>query len=547
MKEFLTEHPCPTLKRDCYQILNGLWHFQIVKDGCKTKYNDYIEVPYSPESIYSGVGKTLLPDEELWYSKTVVIPSYLLEQRRIILHFGAVDQICDVYINGKFVTQHIGGYTPFQIDITNFIDNYIANIELRVKDYTEKSELSRGKQSLTPRGIFYPCQSGIWQTVWMESVPLEYIKNVKIIPNVDLSCIDIEVSTTIKRTCMVKMNGQSYLLETNQLNRIPIKNPHLWSCEYPYLYPVSIIFQEDKVETYFGMRKIEVKQNGGIPYIYLNNKPVFFNGVLDQGYYGKGLYTPENTNVFKKDILDIKKLGFNTVRKHIKMESPLFYYYCDVLGILVIQDMINGGGKYLNALIASPLLFNFTLKDHHYSLFRRNNPLARVQFENEIREMIELLQIHPSVVMYTAFNEGWGQYDSKRIFEFIKNLDSSRLIDPASGWFDQGIGDIVSKHCYFKKYQYEPDKLGRATILSEYGGYSFGEKRFFYGHCKDELAYIKKIKDTISTQIAPFVDSGLNGAIFTQLYDVFGEKNGLKEDNGSLKRIPDGWFEMKKW
>lgn len=547
MKEFLTEHPCPTLKRDCYQILNGLWHFQIVKDGCKTKYNDYIEVPYSPESIYSGVGKTLLPDEELWYSKTVVIPSYLLEQRRIILHFGAVDQICDVYINGKFVTQHIGGYTPFQIDITNYIDNYIANIELRVKDYTEKSELSRGKQSLTPRGIFYPCQSGIWQTVWMESVPLEYIKNVKIIPNVDLSCIDIEVSTTIKRTCMVKMNGQSYLLETNQLNRIPIKNPHLWSCEYPYLYPVSIIFQEDKVETYFGMRKIEVKQNGGIPYIYLNNKPVFFNGVLDQGYYGKGLYTPENTNVFKKDILDIKKLGFNTVRKHIKMESPLFYYYCDVLGILVIQDMINGGGKYLNALIASPLLFNFTLKDHHYSLFRRNNPLARVQFENEIREMIELLQIHPSVVMYTAFNEGWGQYDSKRIFEFIKNLDSSRLIDPASGWFDQGIGDIVSKHCYFKKYQYEPDKLGRATILSEYGGYSFGEKRFFYGHCKDELAYIKKIKDTISTQIAPFVDSGLNGAIFTQLYDVFGEKNGLKEDNGSLKRIPEGWFEMKKW
>ena len=193
MKEFLTEHPCPTLKRDCYQILNGLWHFQIVKDGCKTKYNDYIEVPYSPESIYSGVGKTLLPDEELWYSKTVVIPSYLLEQRRIILHFGAVDQICDVYINGKFVTQHIGGYTPFQIDITNFIDNYIANIELRVKDYTEKSELSRGKQSLTPRGIFYPCQSGIWQTVWMESVPLEYIKNVKIIPNVDLSCIDIYI------------------------------------------------------------------------------------------------------------------------------------------------------------------------------------------------------------------------------------------------------------------------------------------------------------------------------------------------------------------
>lgn len=547
MKEFLTEHPCPTLKRDCYQILNGLWQFQIVKDGCKTKYNDYIEVPYSPESIYSGVGKTLLPDEELWYSKTVVIPSYLLEQRRIILHFGAVDQICDVYINGKFVTQHIGGYTPFQIDITNYIDNYIANIELRVKDYTEKSELSRGKQSLTPRGIFYPCQSGIWQTVWMESVPLEYIKNVKIIPNVDLSCIDIEVSTTIKRTCMVKMNGQSYLLETNQLNRIPIKNPHLWSCEYPYLYPVSIIFQEDKVETYFGMRKIEVKQKGVIPYIYLNNKPVFLNGVLDQGYYGKGLYTPENTNVFKKDILDIKKLGFNTVRKHIKMESPLFYYYCDVLGILVIQDMINGGGKYLNALIASPLLFNFTLKDHHYSLFRRNNPLARVQFENEIREMIELLQIHPSVVMYTAFNEGWGQYDSKRIFEFIKNLDSSRLIDPASGWFDQGIGDIVSKHCYFKKYHYEPDKLGRATILSEYGGYSFGEKRFFYGHCKDELAYIKKIKDTISTQIAPFVDSGLNGAIFTQLYDVFEEKNGLKEDNGSLKRIPDGWFEMKKW
>lgn len=542
----LSNYPRPQLVRDSYLNLNGLWECQIVADGNKKVYQDLIKVPYSPEAKDSGVRRTLLSNEELWYRKTIRFDEAFLNGKKAILNFGAVDQICDVYVNGKYVCRHTGGYTPFSVDISDYIQNYEATIELKIKDYTELSELSRGKQSLKPTRIWYPAQSGIWQTVWLESVPKEYIKEIKITPNIDESFIDVFISANTDSLCSIKIEDRLYTIKTNTNERIYIDNPHLWSPEDPYLYPVEVALKEDKVESYFGMRKIEIKNIGNTPYVFLNNKPIFLNGVLEQGYYGDNLYTPSSYDTILTDVQNIKKMGFNTIRKHVKFEPDLYYYYCDQQGILVIQDMINGGGKYNNIVIGVPILFDINLKDDHYGLFKRENKEARNQFEKEVRDIISASYNHPSVIMYTLFNEGWGQYDSERITSMMRKLDSTRLIDVNSGWYDQKIGNIVSKHCYFKPYRYSKDSLGRATLLSEYGGYTFGDEWFFYGHCKDKIAFLKRIRKTIEEQIEPHINSGLVGAIYTQYNNVFEENNGLVDSEHVLKMEYNDTFAINK-
>lgn len=528
-------YPRPQLRRDSFFSLNGFWFYQICKSNQKNKYEDKIIVPFSPESCFSGVEKKVYPDEELWYKKNVTLPQNFINER-IIVNFGAVDQICDVYINDKFVYNHVGGYTPFSVDITDFVKGNRFEMELKVKDCTEENELSRGKQSLKPKGIWYQAQSGIWQDVWVESVPYEYIKNIKITPNINESAIDICVSTNGSSICTIKLNDAEYKISPNKSSKIILKNPKFWSPDDPYLYSVKIKCNKDEINSYFGFRNIEIKKVNDIPYIFLNGKRIFLNGILEQGYYKNGLYTPKNFDIVYNDIKTIKEMGFNTIRKHVKIEPAIYYYYCDNLGILVIQDMVNGGGKYNNLLVKAPVIFNFNIKDNCYKVLKRNNQESKEFFESEVKDIINNLYNFPSIIMWTIFNEGWGQYDSDKLYNIVKSIDNVRLIDLNSGWFDQNNGDIRSDHCYFKKYKYTKDAHNRAVILSEYGGFSFGKgKKYTYGNFKSEKKYILRLKKCIEEEIIPYIDKGLCGSIYTQYNDIETEQNGLVDENRQLK------------
>lgn len=532
MESIDLNYPRPQLKRSSYINLNGNWEYKIVLDGDeKSDYQGFIKVPYSPEAKLSGVSKILKPNQELWYKKEVLLPKDIIKDR-IILNFGAVDQICDIFINKQHVKHHVGGYTAFNCDITEYVIDSKFNIEVKVKDYTEKSELSRGKQSLTPNTIWYQCQSGIWQSVWLESVPDYYIKNVKIIPDVNRKRIFIIVEAIGNGLCFVKIDGEEYTIPVNHESIIEFNNIKEWSPEFPNLYDVYIKYNEDEIQTYFGFREIKVKMVKNIPYIYLNNKPIFLNGILEQGYYKYGLYTPDSFKTVLNDILFIKSQGFNTIRKHVKIEPAIYYYLCDKLGIIVIQDMVNGGGKYNSLVVKAPLILSLKLKDNKYRILGRDNIYARMNFEKEIKDVINYLYNFPSVCIWSIFNEGWGQYDSVRLHDYIKSLDSTRLIDSSSGWYDQNHGELKSDHCYFKKYKYKRDKKNRAVILSEYGGYSYGNKKTYaYKKMRTENEYLKKIRQSLDKEILNNVNNGLCGAIYTQYNDIENEKNGIVNEN----------------
>lgn len=529
-------YPRPQLKRDGYIILDGQWQYKIVADDDKkTDYQGYINVPYSPEAELSGVSKILNPTEELWYKKKIVLPE-CYNKGKIFLNFGAVDQICDVFINDQYVKHHVGGYTPFSCDITDYVKRKDIDIEIKVKDYTEKSELSRGKQSLKPNTIWYQCQSGIWQTVWLENVPEYYIKNVKITPDIDKRRISIIVETNNDGLCSVKIGTKKYEIPVNQNTFIEFSRIKEWTPESPNLYDVDVKYNEDEIKTYFGFRKIKVDIINDIPYILLNNKPVFLNGILEQGYYKNGLYTPDTFETVLNDLTFIKSLGFNTIRKHVKIEPAIYYYLCDKLGIMIIQDMVNGGGIYNNFVVKVPLILPLKLQDNNYKILKRQNEEAKTIFEGEISDIINYLYNFPSICMWSIFNEGWGQYDSTRLYEYVKLLDSTRIIDPCSGWYDQQYGELKSDHCYFVKYRYKKDEQNRATILSEYGGYSYGNIRgYAYKKLKSEEKYLEKISKCLQTEILVNINNGLCGAIYTQYNDIENEKNGIVDENRKPK------------
>ncbi len=535
VNNILDLYPRPQLVRNSYYCLNGDWDYQICENGKKGNYQGKILVPYSPEANLSGVNKTLMPNQELWYKKKVTLPDDFIEDN-LFINFGAVDQICQVFINGQYVGGHIGGYTPFSLPIKKYIDGNEFEIEIKVKDYTEQKELSRGKQSLKPGRIWYHAQSGIWQTVWLESTPQKYIQNVKITPNIENGSIDVFVSSNVNEDVQVRIENEIYTIKTNEHRQIKIDYPIYWTLENPYLYDVYFQLGEDQVKSYFGFREIKLRNIDGIPHIFLNGKEIFLNAILEQGYYKDGLYTPDSYDTIIDDIAKIKDLGFNTIRKHVKIEPYLYYYFCDRMGMLVMQDMVNGGGEYDLLVIGAPLFLDVKLKDNKYKLFKRTNAIAKKCFEDEIKDTVNNLYNFPSIIMWTIFNEAWGQYDSERLYNMVASLDPTRLIDPNSGWYDQQFGDIISHHCYFKKYRYTPDALGRATILSEYGGYSFGDKpKFSYANLDNEDKYIDKIRKTIDEQIAPFKNQGLVGAVYTQYNDIEDEKNGIVDDNRNLK------------
>ena len=542
----LPEYPRPQLRRNSYLNLNGIWEYAITKTAEKpAAMQGEIVVPFSPETPLSGVGHILQPDEYLWYRRSVTLPEGFFQGGRLLLHFGAVDQRCTVWVNGQEAGSHTGGYLPFTLDVTELIEGDAFTLELRVTDPTDTGSLSRGKQRLKNTGIWYTPQSGIWQTVWMECVPENYLRSLRITPKPEENAVHIRLeaddpamaAVTICRDGGIIAEGQTDENGESTLT-IPAEELRLWSPEDPVLYDAAITLAGgDKVESYFGMRAFGIgKDEKGLPRLLLNGKPYFQNGLLDQGYWSDGYYTAPSDEALIHDIAEMKQLGFNMLRKHIKVEPLRWYYHCDRLGMLVWQDMMNGGESYspLSIYVFSNL--GLRVKDDRYRYFSRSDEAGRTHYYEELGQMIDLLYNTVSLALWVPFNEGWGQFDALKAAEFIRKRDDTRPIDHASGWYDQGGGDIKSIHWYFRPYHHkQPPKEQRPICLTEYGGYNcavpghcWGEgAEFGYKKIADPAEFNRAFQKLMEEQIIPAKERGLAAAVYTQVSDVEGERNGL--------------------
>lgn len=535
VKDYI-KFPKPQFRRDDFFILDGDW-----------KINDrLVRVPFPPQSVLS-IFEGEVPDE-FTYTKEFEIPQSFTKER-IILHFGAVDQCCIVKINGGVVGEHQGGYTAFSFDITDMVNRKGNNIiEVQVEDGLS-TDYSYGKQTRTPKGMWYTPVSGIWKSVWLENVPDNYIERIIITPQLDR--VNIAISNLLEfNEVKIKIRFNNSELLCHRLEKdseeLIIPNPLNWTVDNPYLYEFVITADEDRVEGYFALRTITIKQIEGINRVCLNDRPIFMHGVLDQGYFKEGIYTPRDYNDYVKDIANMKELGFNMLRKHIKVEAEQFYYACDVLGMLVVQDMVNSGKySFVRDTVLPTIGFN-----KRKTKYLPSNNIRRMAFEAHMREVTKQLYNHPCVVVYTIFNEGWGQFNTEEMYDYLKGLDTTRLIDSASGWFITDKTDFDSPHIYFRNVKLKPKN--RPMFLSECGGYKFLVKEHFdhckeygYGSCKDSEDLTKRIETMYEVMVIPAISKGLCGSVYTQLSDVEGEINGLytydrevcKVDKSILKEI----------
>lgn len=580
----LEEYPRPLLMREDYQILNGWWDYAFTIDNKQPQqYEGRILVPFSPETALSGVGHQLKPDEYLWYRRNFDLPGWDREkgQNRILLHFGAVDQSCEVRINGHKVKRHTGGYLPFEVDISRYAQESANELIVAVKDLSDTSYHSKGKQKLNADGMFYTAQSGIWQTVWLEKVPETYIKEIKTVPDIEKKIIRIKVSSSystdkknvdkLSRNLPIEIKirkpglypdpvvkpsqiSTEDMLETavqavsDKWIEIPIESISLWNCETPYLYYFEVKLGDDRAISYFAMRKfsLETKVHEEFPRICLNGEVQFQNGVLDQGYWPESLYTPPSDAAMIFDIQEMKKTGFNMVRKHLKIEPQRWYYHCDRLGIVVWQDMVNGGSYYKHWFVTygATLLswLRIPMRDVYPRLLSREAKAGRLEFIREMKETIRLLGNHPSIAAWVIFNEGWGQFQTEDMTRIVRRLDPNRLIDQASGWFDQGGGDFSSLHNYFFKLFIRPERE-RASVLSEFGGYSYREpghcakeKLYGYGICKNKKDLEKRFLERWSG-VRNLIPQGLSASIYTQWTDVEEEVNGVFTYDREVRKI----------
>ena len=532
----LTEYPRPQMRRDSYLNLNGRWEYAITdSDESPRRWDGTILVPFSPESALSGVGRSLQPGQTLWYRREVIVPQgFIPADGRLLLHFGAVDQEAAVYWNGRLLGRHMGGYNAFTLDATDALGPR-NSLVVRVHDDTDASFHSRGKQKTRRGGIWYTPQSGIWQTVWMEAVPRHYIESLRIVPLFDQSAVEVMVRCSQPLQCEATVDGRTVPFTSGEPARIPMPDFRAWSPEDPYLSDLSVTLGEDRVESYFGMRKMEVRADrGGVKRLFLNGEPYFQSGLLDQGYWPDGLYTAPSDEALIYDIQTAKAMGFNLLRKHIKVEPMRWYYHCDRLGMLVWQDMPSGGGKYRFSTITLPLVTGIHRRDNHYRAFARASSQGRGEYMDELEEMVGQLFNAPSVVLWVPFNEGWGQFDSTLVMERLRALDPTRPVDPASGWHDQGAGELRSLHVYFKPFRFRRDRRGRALALSEFGGYNlrvdghcFNQKDYGYRRLPDAAALWRDFSRLYEREVLPAVPRGLCASVYTQLSDVEDELNGL--------------------
>lgn len=559
--QVLQEYPRPSMKRESYLNLNGFWDYAIM--GTKRipdRFDGKILVPFSPEAPLSGVERQLRPRQVLWYKR--ILPREVRKEngKRWLLHFGAVDQFAAVYINKILVTKHLGGYLPFTADVTDALKEGENELLVAVRDFTDHSYYSRGKQKLAKGGMFYTAQSGIWQTVWMEQVPGRYITEIKTTPLFDEEMIEITVCSNRGGRFTVEISSEEMQPveakgEAGVPLQIPIQEMHPWSPEDPFLYQMTVTFGEDTVDSYFAMRKISAKKDEkGILRPFLNNRPYLQKGVLDQGYWPDGLYTAPTDEALEFDIKEMKRLGFNMLRKHIKIEPERWYYHCDRLGMLVWQDMVCGGRPYKRWYVTYMAnafeKINLRVTDRTYGLLGRREGKSREIFVEEKKETIRLLQNHPSIITWVLFNEGWGQFDAKEITAAAREQDETRLVDQASGWFDQAGGDFRSIHNYFFELKLRADK--RITALTEFGGYcwrvrehSMYSKVYGYRIFGSKRELTRGYSQLMRKQIIPKLAEGLSVTIYTQLSDVEEEVNGIYTYDREMLKIEEEV--LKEW
>lgn len=595
----LPEHPRPRMQRDEYTMLNGVWEYAIApvdgevdaetlaQQAIPSQWDGQIVVPFSPEAPLSGVGRTVRPHELLWYRRKIDLQKPADDQR-LILHFDAVDWMCACFVNGKLVGTHTGGYLPFSFDITDLLGSAevgesattgkagvataaevadAAELVLCVWDPSDTGSQLRGKQRLLRGDIWYTAQSGIWQSVWYEVVSAAHLESLtlkgdmfgalEVKANVQVSEPSSAQSGALELELALKDElGQDVFLakfpadETGEVCvKLQVDDPQLWSPERPYLYSVEATLLRDGAEvdfvrSYCAFRTVEVKlDEAGVPRMHLNGAPYFVRGVLDQGYWPDGLLTAPSDDALVYDVEAMKSAGFNTLRKHIKIESERWYYHCDCIGMLVWQDCVSGGSAYSPWHTSQkPTLFSFTwgrfddTTPTHHEALSAGDEGYRKEWTETCLEMIKLLDGHPSIGFWTLFNEGWGQFDARAATEAVRALDATRPIDATSGWYDQGCGDFLSIHNYFRPLRagWSGKQRGnRAVIISEFGGlaqmtpshtsldhsYGYGD----FATVEDWRAAVQKLLvEAESLQV-----EGLAGYVYTQVSDVEEEVNGL--------------------
>ena len=530
-------YPRPTMRRPSFLCLNGSWDFGVVRRGDAPAYGAQIRVPFVPESILSGVGRQTEADDLLCYRRRLALPNDFKEGR-ILLHVDAADQIAEVFLNGKSVGSHCGGYERFTFDVTEAVDRDAQNtLEILVWDELDRKVLPYGKQCRARGGMWYTPISGIWQSVWMECVPREYIQSI------DVRTVKNGAQITVKTNSGAPADGR-IVLRLPEGDRsfaiadgcafVAVEEPILWSPECPHLYEIAVEVGEDRVESYFALRTLEIKEYQGTPRLCLNGKPYFFHGLLDQGYFSDGIFLPADADGYRRDILAARELGFNMLRKHIKLEPEVFYYECDRLGMVVFQDMVNNGDY---SFFRDTVLPTVGIKRRSDKRMHRD-PETRAAFLDGMKKTVERLRFHPSVCYWTIFNEGWGQFDHAAAYEALREIDDTRFVDSVSGWFTPPRGrsfasDVESIHVYFKPVRAK--KWEKPLVLSEFGGYSTRVE----GHCFnpdhsygyrtmkscEELG--EALERLYSEEILPLAKRGLCADVYTQLTDVEDEINGL--------------------
>ncbi len=533
----LQEYPRPQMVRQEWLNLNGLWRFEIPQRGGPPTFGkdlaDTILVPFPAESALSGVKRH---SDRIRYRRLFRVPP-AWKDRRLLLHFGAVDWEASVYVNGQSVGGHRGGYDAFEIDVTGALHPAGENeLVVDVFDPTDSGNQPRGKQVLKPEGIFYTPSTGIWQTVWLEPVPEKRILSYALRPDVDSSCVRLKVegsgSAAGLQVQVAMLEGRKRISEipvpVGAEFRIPLASPRLWSPGDPFLYGLELTLLDnghpvDRVGGYFGMRKISVrKDDRGVSRLFLNGNALFQLGPLDQGFWPDGLYTAPSDEALRYDIEAAKRLGFNMIRKHVKVEPARWYYWCDKLGMLVWQDMPSA--------------------DNNFAKSRDADGVKR-QFELELRRMIETHFNAPSIVMWVVFNEGWGQYDTERLTSMVKSLDPGRLADNASGWTDTGAGDAADMHRYPGPGSPAPEK-NRAAVLGEFGGLGFAvpghtwqKEHWGYRNMTDLDDYARNYEELYDRLWGLKADPGLSAAVYTQTTDVETEVNGLMTYDREVLKI----------
>ena len=596
----LPEHPRPRMQREEYAMLNGVWEYAITpvdgeadaktlaQQAIPSRWDGQIVVPFSPEAPLSGVGRTVQPSEFLWYKHKIELPK-LADDQRLILHFEAVDWMCACFVNGKLAGTHAGGYLPFSFDVTDLLgssetgesaasaartENVVtadsadtAELVLCVWDPSDTGSQLRGKQRLSRGDIWYTAQSGVWQSVWYEVVFAAHLESLtlkgdmfgalEVRANVQVSGLyGVQTSACELELALKDELGQDVLLATLPVDEageihaeLHVDDPQLWSPESPHLYAVEATLRRDgvvvdAVHSYCAFRTVEVKKDvAGVPRVHLNGAPYFVRGVLDQGYWPDGLLTAPSDNALVYDVEAMKSAGFNTLRKHIKIESERWYYHCDRIGMLVWQDSVSGGSAYSPWHTSQkPTLFSFTwgrfddtIPSHHEALSAGDEGY-RKEWTETCQEMVKLLDGHPSIGFWTLFNEGWGQFDTRAATEAVRALDATRPIDATSGWYDQGCGDFLSIHNYFRPLRagwHGKQRGNRAAIISEFGGLAqmtSGHTSLDHSYGYGDFATVEDWRGAVQKLLAVAESlqvEGLSGYVYTQVSDVEEEVNGL--------------------